>query len=142
MVSFMLRPLYLLGKSLLYPLLRRLYGPQIRSGRGGKEKIPFIAPAGNRTLSSTLQPSDYAAPGGYVASTNFETKTSTINCAITLFIHPTIRPSLYTPNLTFKFFIITVLICLNNIRSINITVFIRPISSDVPEDSLQSDRFT
>jgi hypothetical protein len=57
MVSFMLRPLYLLGKSLLYPLLRRLYGPQIRSGRGGKEKIPFIAPAGNGT--PVVQPNCY-----------------------------------------------------------------------------------
>jgi hypothetical protein len=34
-VSFMLRPLYPQGKSLLYPLDRKLGGPQSRSGRGG-----------------------------------------------------------------------------------------------------------
>jgi hypothetical protein len=37
-VSFTPQPLYLQGKSLWYPLVRRLGGPQSRSGRGGEEK--------------------------------------------------------------------------------------------------------
>jgi hypothetical protein len=37
-VSFTPRPLYLQGKSLCYPLDRRLGGSQSRSGRGGEEK--------------------------------------------------------------------------------------------------------
>jgi hypothetical protein len=37
-VSFTPRPLYLLGKSLWYPLDRRLGGPQSWSGRGSEEK--------------------------------------------------------------------------------------------------------
>jgi len=37
-VSFTPRPLYPRGKSLRYPLDRRLGGPQSRSGRGGEEK--------------------------------------------------------------------------------------------------------
>jgi len=37
-VSFTPRPLYSQGKSLWYPLDRRLDGPQSRSGRGGEEK--------------------------------------------------------------------------------------------------------
>jgi hypothetical protein len=37
-VSFTLRPLYRQGKSLWYPLGRRLSGTQSRSGRGGEEK--------------------------------------------------------------------------------------------------------
>jgi hypothetical protein len=47
-VSFMLRSLYLQGKSLWYPLDRRLDGPQNRSGRGGEEKnsqpLPGLEP--------------------------------------------------------------------------------------------------
>jgi hypothetical protein len=38
MVSFTSRQLYLQGKNPLYPLDRRLGGPQSRSGRGGEEK--------------------------------------------------------------------------------------------------------
>jgi hypothetical protein len=38
-VSFTPRSLYLQGKSPLYPLDRRLGGPQMRSGHGVKEKI-------------------------------------------------------------------------------------------------------
>jgi hypothetical protein len=38
MVSFTPRPLYTQGKSLWYPVGRRLSGPQSRSGRGGEEK--------------------------------------------------------------------------------------------------------
>jgi hypothetical protein len=45
-VSFTPRPLYLLGKSPLYPLDRILNGPQCRSGRRGQEKI--IDPTGTR----------------------------------------------------------------------------------------------
>jgi hypothetical protein len=37
-VSFTPRPLYLQGKSLWYPLDRRLGEPQTRSRRGGEEK--------------------------------------------------------------------------------------------------------
>jgi hypothetical protein len=37
-LRFTPRPLYLQGKSLWYPLYRRLGGPQSRSGRGGEEK--------------------------------------------------------------------------------------------------------
>jgi hypothetical protein len=47
-VSFTPRPLYPQGKSPLYPLDRRLGGPQSRSGRGGEEKnsqhIPGLEP--------------------------------------------------------------------------------------------------
>jgi hypothetical protein len=38
LVSFTTRPLFLWGKSLWYPLDRRLGGPQSRSGRGDEEK--------------------------------------------------------------------------------------------------------
>jgi hypothetical protein len=38
-MNFMPRPLYPWGKSLRYPLDRRLGGPQSRSGRRGEEKI-------------------------------------------------------------------------------------------------------
>jgi len=34
------------GKSPLYPLDRRLGGPQSQTGCGGKEKTPIIGPAG------------------------------------------------------------------------------------------------
>jgi hypothetical protein len=37
-VSFTPRPLYTKGKSPLYPLDRRLCGPQRRSGRSGEER--------------------------------------------------------------------------------------------------------
>jgi hypothetical protein len=37
-ISFTPRPLYSQGKNPLYPLDRRLGGPQSRSGRGGEEK--------------------------------------------------------------------------------------------------------
>jgi hypothetical protein len=37
-VSFTRLPLYLLGNSPMYPLDKRLGGPQSRSGRSGKEK--------------------------------------------------------------------------------------------------------
>jgi hypothetical protein len=37
-VRFTIRPLYSLGKILLYSLDRRLGGPQNPSGRGGEEK--------------------------------------------------------------------------------------------------------
>jgi hypothetical protein len=37
-VSFTHRPLYPQGKSIWYPLGRRLGGSQSRSGRGGEEK--------------------------------------------------------------------------------------------------------
>jgi len=37
-VSFMPWPLYSKGKSLWYPLDRRLGGPQSQSGHGGKKK--------------------------------------------------------------------------------------------------------
>jgi hypothetical protein len=47
-VSFTPRPLYPKGKSLSYPLDRRLGGPQSRSGRGGEEKnsqpLPGLEP--------------------------------------------------------------------------------------------------
>jgi hypothetical protein len=52
-VSFTPRPLYTHGKSLWYPLDRRLRGPQNWSGRGGEEKnshplpgleLPIIQP--------------------------------------------------------------------------------------------------
>jgi hypothetical protein len=58
-VSFTPWPLYPQGKSLLYPLDRRLGEPQSRSGRGGEEKNS-LPTAGNRTLepqSSSPQPS-------------------------------------------------------------------------------------
>jgi hypothetical protein len=45
-VSITPRPLYSQGKSLWYPVDRRLGRPQSWSGRGGEQKIP--APAGNR----------------------------------------------------------------------------------------------
>jgi hypothetical protein len=56
-VSFTRRPLYPQGKSLWYPLDRRLGGVQSRSGRGGEEKnsqplpgleTPIIQPADQR----------------------------------------------------------------------------------------------
>jgi hypothetical protein len=47
-VSFTPRPLYSRGKSLRYPLDRRLAGSQSRSWRGGEEKNRTIASAGNR----------------------------------------------------------------------------------------------
>jgi hypothetical protein len=47
-VSFTSRPLYSQGKSLWYPLDRRLSGLQSRSGRGGEEKnsqpLPGLEP--------------------------------------------------------------------------------------------------
>jgi hypothetical protein len=46
-VSFTHRPLYLRGKSPLYPLDRRLDGPQSRSGRRGEDTN--LAPTGTRT---------------------------------------------------------------------------------------------
>jgi hypothetical protein len=39
-VSFMPQPLYPWGKSHMYPVDRRLGGPQSQSGHGGDEKIP------------------------------------------------------------------------------------------------------
>jgi hypothetical protein len=56
-VSFTPRPLYTQGNSPLYPLDRRLGGPQSRFGRGGEEKHsqhllglepPFIHPVAQR----------------------------------------------------------------------------------------------
>jgi hypothetical protein len=48
-VSFVPQPLYPQGKSPLYPLDRRLGGPQSRSGRRGKVKnsqpLPGIVPS-------------------------------------------------------------------------------------------------
>jgi hypothetical protein len=38
-ISSMPRPLYIWGRSFLYPLDRGLGGPQSRSGRGGEEEI-------------------------------------------------------------------------------------------------------
>jgi hypothetical protein len=46
-VSFTARPLPPRAQSSWYPLDRRLGGPQSRSGRGGKRKIP--TPTGTRT---------------------------------------------------------------------------------------------
>jgi hypothetical protein len=46
-VSFKLRPLYSRGNHTWYPLIRRLGGPQSRSGRCGEEKN--FVPAENRT---------------------------------------------------------------------------------------------
>jgi hypothetical protein len=43
-VSFTPRPLYLQGKSLQYPLDRRLNGPQSRSGHGSEEKYSKPTP--------------------------------------------------------------------------------------------------
>jgi hypothetical protein len=43
-VSFKHRQVYLQGKSLWYPLDRRLGGPQCRSGRGGEEKNSWSLP--------------------------------------------------------------------------------------------------
>jgi hypothetical protein len=43
-VSFTPRPLYPQRKGPLYPLDRRLGGPQSRSGRGGEEKNPKLLP--------------------------------------------------------------------------------------------------
>jgi hypothetical protein len=48
-VSYTPLPLYSQGQSPLYPLVRRLGGPQRRSGHGGEETNPPV-PAGNRTL--------------------------------------------------------------------------------------------
>jgi hypothetical protein len=56
-VSFTPRPLYPQGKSLRYPLDRRLGGPQSRSGRHGEEKN--LGPTGTRSptpSSSRLYP--------------------------------------------------------------------------------------
>jgi hypothetical protein len=50
-VSFTLQPIYFQGKSPWYPLVRRLGGPQSRSGRSGEEKNIF-APTGNLTKLS------------------------------------------------------------------------------------------
>jgi len=47
-VSFRPRPNYLHGRTLRFPLDRRLGGPQSRSGRGGEEQKRILAPAGNR----------------------------------------------------------------------------------------------
>jgi hypothetical protein len=52
-VSFTLRPLYTQGQSPLYPLDRRLGGPQRLSGRGGEEKISQPLP---ELESSIIQP--------------------------------------------------------------------------------------
>jgi hypothetical protein len=50
MVNLTPQPLYPEGRSLLYPLNRRLGGPQIRSGEVARRKNPIIiAPAGNIT---------------------------------------------------------------------------------------------
>jgi len=53
-VSFTPQLLYPQGNSLLYPLDRRLGGPQSWSGNGGKEKLPSLHPAENLTL--VIQP--------------------------------------------------------------------------------------
>jgi hypothetical protein len=62
-VSFTLRPLYILGNNLWCPLDRRLCGPQSRSGRCAEENS--LAPTWNWT--QTLQPvarlyTDWAIP--------------------------------------------------------------------------------
>jgi hypothetical protein len=68
-VRFTRRPLYSRGRSLRYPLDRRLGGPQSRSGRCGEEKI--LDPTGTRTPTPlVVQPvvsryTDYAIPSPY-----------------------------------------------------------------------------
>jgi hypothetical protein len=63
-VNFTPRPLYPQGKSLWYPLDRRLGGPQSRSGRGGEEKIsqtlpgiepPVVQPVAQRCTTELSQ---------------------------------------------------------------------------------------
>jgi hypothetical protein len=55
MVSFTTRPLYPWGKSLRYPLDRRLGGPQSRSGRHGEVKI-LVYPGTLNSDPSLIQP--------------------------------------------------------------------------------------
>jgi len=56
MISFTPCPIYLQGKSLLYPLDKRLVGAQSRSEREGEEKESFTLP-GVEPQSFNLQPS-------------------------------------------------------------------------------------
>jgi hypothetical protein len=74
-VSFTPRPFYPQGKSLWYPMHRRLGGTQSRSGRGGEEKNsqllpglepPIIQPLAQRYTSelSRLLPIHYSVPRG------------------------------------------------------------------------------
>jgi hypothetical protein len=74
-VSVMPRPLYPWGKSPLYPLDRRLGGPQSWSGCYGEEKN--LAPARNRTLA--VQPVarcyiNWAIPAPQPMHENFKMK--------------------------------------------------------------------
>jgi hypothetical protein len=53
-VSFTPRPLYPRGKIPLYQLVRRLGGPQSRSGRGGEEKKSINGPNPGRSSHSLV----------------------------------------------------------------------------------------
>jgi hypothetical protein len=70
-VSFTLRPFYFLGKSLPYPLNRRLGGPQSRSRRGDEEKNsqllpglepPIIEPVAQRSTTELSRLHIYLLP--------------------------------------------------------------------------------
>jgi hypothetical protein len=74
-VSFTPRPLYPRGKSPRYPLVRKLGGPQSRSGISGEENI--LDPTGTGTANpSVVQPvasryTDYAIPAPKLNDSTF-----------------------------------------------------------------------
>jgi hypothetical protein len=57
-------PLYVLGKSPQYPLIRRLGGPQSRSGRCGEEKNPALSGIESGSSSPTLYRLSYPESWG------------------------------------------------------------------------------
>jgi hypothetical protein len=74
-VSFTPLPLYLRGKSPLYPLYRRLGGPQSRFGRNGEVKILALSELKLRLLrppACSQSPYRLSYPGSYTVASLVE----------------------------------------------------------------------
>jgi hypothetical protein len=65
-VIFTLRPLYSCAKSYGYSLDRMMCGPLVGLDEVGSREIPFFAPPGNRTRSSSPQTISYSVCVVYV----------------------------------------------------------------------------